>query len=96
MIAKLQMAVTLIGVLFELAKNVSELVKKVEQDDPEDGNKNGEEKKKLVLKIIGSIYDGAEDVFKDLPIDKEKVLDISEKLIEAFVAFYNAIGFFRK
>ena len=96
MIAKVQTAVTLLGVLFSLAKHVSELVKLVEKGDSEDGQKNGVQKKETVMKIIEAIYDGAEDILSDLPIDKEKFLGVADKLIEAFVALYNAIGWFRK
>ena len=96
MIAKLQIAVTLIGVLFELAKNIAEFVKKVEEEDVDNEEKNGAEKKQLVLDIVKAIYDGADEVFKDLPITQERLLNVADKLIEAFVTFYNAIGFFRK
>lgn len=96
MLAKLKVSVTLIEILFHLAKSILDYIKKVEEDDPDDGKKNGEYKKELVLKIVSSIYDGAEDIFKNLPIDKDKFLKTAENIIEAGVYFYNAIGFFRK
>ncbi len=53
----------------------------------------GPEKKKAVLDAVGVLYDTA-DAVVDLPISKEKVLQVADNLIEILVKFYNVVGMF--
>jgi hypothetical protein len=52
----------------------------------------GPEKKKAILDVIEGLYDG----LGITAMTKEKVLGISGTLIDIIVAFYNAIGWFKK
>jgi len=94
MVAKLSMIVTALRVLFELAKDVADFVKAIEEHDPDDGEKNGEKKKELVLNVVESIYSKINNIF-ELPIETEEIVDLADTLIEIFVKFYNTIGWFR-
>ena len=94
MMAKVSVAITVVKFLYEVIKNVRDLVILVEEDDPNDDNKNGEQKKQLVLDLIGTIYDAADEAL-DIPMKKETVIDVADKATELFVSFYNAIGSFR-
>ena len=94
MVAKLSMIVTALRVLFELAKDVADFVKVIEEHDPDDGKKNGEKKKELVLNVVESIYSKVNNIF-ELPIETEEIVDLTDTLIEIFVKFYNTIGWFR-
>ena len=81
-------------VAITLLRSVKDLVQTFEEDDVEDGNKNGEHKKEAVLDTIAVIYSQG-DVFVDIPISKNKVLSLAESFIDIIVNFYNAIGVFR-
>ena len=94
MVAKLSMIVTALRVLFELAKDIADFVKAIEEHDPDDGKKNGEKKKELVLNVVESIYSKVNNIF-ELPIETEEIVDLADTLIEIFVKFYNTIGWFR-
>ena len=94
MMAKVSVAITVVKFLYEIIKGVRDLVILVEEDDPNDDNKNGEQKKQLVLDLIGTIYDAADEAL-DIPMKKETVIDVADKATELFVSFYNAIGSFR-
>lgn len=52
----------------------------------------GAEKKKVVLKTIGIIYDS----LNLTTITKEKVLGIAGSIIDVAIGFYNAVGWFKK
>ena len=52
----------------------------------------GPTKKKAILDVIGSLYDGLGIAV----ISKEKVLGIAGSVIDIAVAFFNAIGWFKK
>ena len=94
MLAKISMASNAIGFIWELVKGIRELVKLVENDDIEDGEKHGEEKKNLILDLIGVVYDAIEQAV-GIPIEKETVKGLADSTIELFVKYYNAIGKFR-
>lgn len=70
---------------------VFSLVKELVQQFEVPGH--GSEKQQAVLNAVGIAYDTAENFVK-IPISKQEVLDLATKLIDAIVAFYNAIGKF--
>lgn len=94
MMAKVSMLITAIKFIWEITKGVRDLVKLVEEDDIEDGEKHGEKKKEAIMEIVEAVYDVANNNL-DIPLDKESVLGLADTLIETFVKFYNAIGKFR-
>lgn len=55
----------------------------------------GSEKKKAVLDAISLFYDEFSKL-ATIPITKEKVLDITGKLIDLIVLVFNLIGIFKK
>lgn len=93
MLAKISAAIAVFRFLFEVSKEIMELVQLVEEKDQGEGN--GEEKKNAVLSIIEKMYDAAES-FTDLPIEKDTVLKFADNVIDIVVQLFNMIGFFRK
>lgn len=53
---------------------------------------HGAEKKEAVLKTIEVFYDITKEY---LPLTKEQVLELADKLIDVIVGFYNIIGLFK-
>lgn len=86
-------AYNVVSFLLTIISAIMELVKLVEEEGPEDGG--GKEKKSAVIKIIIAIYETLDSVV-EVPVPKEKVVAFADKVIEAVVAFYNAINFFRR
>ena len=72
----------------QLLGPVKELVEQFEIEG------NGEEKKKAVLDVIRELYDQGKDFGFEIPMQKEFVLKIADKLIDIVVNFYNVVGFF--
>lgn len=87
--------IIIMTMLTQLSKYIKELVKSVEEEDIDDGVQHGEEKKDLVLQIVDIIYDAVVTAVGQLPLAKEKVMDLAAKLVDAFVSFFNAINVFR-
>ena len=92
MFSKLSSAVVVFRFLLEVVKEVRELMKMVEEDDI--GKGNGEKKKEVVLRIIGNIYDTADD-FVEIPLDRETVINFADNIIEVIHDLYSIIGVFR-
>jgi len=51
----------------------------------------GKEKKEVVLKLVGNIYDAVNITV----ITKEKLLGIAGNIIDIAVAFFNVVGWFK-
>jgi len=82
----------ILSFLAGLLRGIANIVEVIEELGPDNGG--GESKKELALAIIEEAYVFA-NKYVDLPYEKEDVLSTSEKLIDAVVAFYNKINFFR-
>ena len=93
MVSKLKTFISYIFSIVPLVKGIIELVEIAEDKDFGD-EKNGEKKKKFVLKSIEVVYDTGEE-FLEIPIAKETLLDLTSKLIDVVVEFYNLLGKFR-
>jgi len=83
---------SVISSLIAFFRMVEQLVKMVEDEGPEEGG--GKEKKNLVLNMIEVAYD-LTDSFILIPVDKVKIIDASQKLIEIWVSFFNLVGIFK-
>ena len=92
MFSKLSSAVVVFRFLLEIVKEVRELMKMVEEDDI--GKGNGEKKKEVVLRIIGNIYDTADD-FVEIPLDRETVINFADNMVEVIHDLFSVIGVFR-
>ena len=92
MFSKLSSAVVVFRFLLEIVKEVRELMKMVEEDDI--GKGNGEKKKEIVLRIIGNIYDTADD-FVEIPLDRETVINFADNMVEVIHDLFSVIGVFR-
>ncbi len=90
---KLKQAPAIISIIVALFQAIKDLVVMVEEEGPEDGG--GKEKKNLVLQIIEIVYDLL-DHWIDLPISKDTIMSVAERMIEIVVNFFNIIGAFRK
>lgn len=95
MLAKLSSIVMVLRVLAQLVLNISDFIILAEESDPDNGVKNGEIKKEAVLELIEAIYTPLQELFK-LPLSLEKILEISDSIIEILVKLYNMLGFFRE
>jgi len=76
------------GVIYSIIRLIPEIMQLVESPG------FGAEKKEAVLQIVGIVYD---ELVKVIPvvISKERILAISDNVIEIFVKLYNLVGFFR-
>ena len=76
------------GVIYSIIRLIPEIMQLVESPG------FGGEKKEAVLQIVGVVYD---ELVKVMPvvISKERILAISDNVIEIFVKLYNLVGFFR-
>ncbi len=54
----------------------------------------GEDKKRLVLDVIGWFLDMVEEHFFKLPVEKDMLLKGAGFLLELYVAFFNKVGKF--
>jgi len=95
MLEKLQKARGILGFLVELIQHIMDFVKIAEKEDAEDGQKHGAEKKKVVIDLIDTVLEALEENGVDLPIKRETIMNVTDKVIDIAVAFYNAINFFR-
>ena len=72
----------------QLLGPVKELVEEFEIEG------NGEEKKKAVLDVIRELYNTGKDFDFEIPMSKDMVIKIANKLIDIVVNFYNVVGYF--
>ena len=86
--------VSYLSIIIPILRSIIDLVNVFEDEDIDDGNKNGEEKKQAVLEVVGVIYEeGAEMIGVD--VGKDRIMRVAEKLIDIVVNFYNVVGEFR-
>lgn len=78
-------------------KGITEIVNEVEDFEPDDDEKRGEQKKELVIEIVDKIYDLVNDATEeDLPVEKETFLNFVDSLVDIVVSIMNKFGVFKK
>lgn len=86
----------IIEFLLPILRGLKDIIKILEEEDPDDDNKNGAKKKEIAVKIILEIYDIVdESTDDDLPIEKETLEKHLDGLIDFLVALFNAFNIFK-
>ena len=96
MVEKLKKAKMIIGFLVGLIQGVIELIKVIENEEPEDDEKRGAQKKKYVIELVLIIYDIVEEVVGELPLKRDTVESFLDKAIDVLVTIMNVFNIFRK
>mgnify|MGYP000855458478 CR=1 FL=1 len=82
--------VGVITLLFLIVQKLPELIQIFELDNI---GGIGAEKKQVILDIVDAVYDTAASLFS-FSWDKTKVMDLTSRVIDAVVKFFNVVGFF--
>jgi len=84
-----------IGFILPLLKGIGELANWLEELEPEDGEKYGEEEKNIVIKIVLIIYDIVNELTEEeLPLPKATLEKYLGNLIDVVVQVYNLFNIF--
>lgn len=94
MLGKISEIISYFQVAWNVLSQVRNLIEVIEEQDVDDGNKYGPEKKNAVINIISSVYDATND-FIEVPVEKEFITNLTDNAIDIFVDIYNVLGRFR-